>query len=278
MNKKTTVKVIELVPRPDQASKPSELIQITGHENLSAIARRSITLLWHNAHRQGVEEGKDYVIPLTDLVSVDHRSYQMVEEDIVALMQTIITVKHADGSVRRVQFLGGNDMSDPNRPSGTLTYSFDKRLVEVLRDSSIWGKISLPVLMSLSSKYAVSLYENVAQWAGLEHKISQVITVKDFRDMLGVEGTKYEAFGAFNKHVIKPVVQEINALASFNISILPIKTGRKVTHIRLGWWVKSLDEEKLAWSELQKSSIGRKVRISNQVSTVFAPTNAVKPT
>ena len=75
-----------------------------------------------------------------------------------------------DGKTRRVQFLGGNDLDDPDRPAGVLTYSFDKRLIEILKDSTIWGKIALPVLMAFTSKYAVSLYENIAQLVNLEQE------------------------------------------------------------------------------------------------------------
>ena len=58
----------------------------------------------------------------------------------------------------------------PTRPAGVLTYSFDKRLIEVLKDSTIWGKIALPVLMAFTSKYAVSLYENLAQFSNLSQE------------------------------------------------------------------------------------------------------------
>ena len=51
-----------------------------------------------------------------------------------------------------------------------LTYGFDKRLIDILKDSTIWGKIALPVVMALSSKYAISLYENVAQLVNLDKK------------------------------------------------------------------------------------------------------------
>ena len=78
----------------------------------------------------------------------------MVEEAIEALMRTILVLRMPDGKTRRVQFLGGNDLDDPDRPAGVLTYSFDKRLIEVLKDSTIWGKIALPVLMAFTSKYA----------------------------------------------------------------------------------------------------------------------------
>ena len=49
-----------------------------------------------------------------------------------------------------MQFLGGNDLEDPDRPAGVLTYSFDKRLIEVLEGSTIWGKIAIPVLMAFT--------------------------------------------------------------------------------------------------------------------------------
>ena len=266
-----TLKVFNLKPRRDQAVKPAELIQITGHQSLTLNARRSITILWHNAHMQGVEEGRDYTIEIDDLKPDDHKGYEMVEDAIIALMQTILIVKLPDGKTRRVQFLGGNDLDDPDRASGVLNYSFDKRLVEILKDSAIWGKIALPVLMAFSSKYSVSLYENVAQWTGLSHKTYQDMTLDDFRALMGVESSKYSAFGALNKHVIKHVVLEMNALASFSITVMPIKTGKKVTHIRVGWWSKSKEEMDAAWRELNRSKIGRKARISGQSVHVAEP-------
>lgn len=264
-------KVIDLKPRRDQAVKPAELIQITGHQALTLNARRSITMLWHNAHMQGIQEGRDYTIEIDDLKPDDHKGYEMVEEAIIALMRTILTVKLPDGKTRRVQFLGGNDLDDPDRPSGVLCYSFDKRLVEILKDSAIWGKIALSILMAFTSKYSVSLYENVSQWVNLSHKTYQDMALDDFRELLGVERNKYPAFGALNKHVIKNVVMEVNALAPFSVSILPVKSGKKVTHIRIGWWSKSRKELDAAWQEVNRPKIGRKARISGQAVHVTDP-------
>ena len=265
------IRVLELRPRRDQAAKPAELIQITGHQVLTLNARRAITILWHNAHLQGVEEGRDYTIEIDDLKPDHHKGYEMVEEAVIALMRTILTIRLPDGRTRRVQFLGGNDLDDPDRPCGVLTYSFDKRLVEILKDSAIWGKIALPVLMAFTSKYAVSLYENSAQWIGLSRKNFQELSLEEFRALLGVEEGKYPAFGALNKHVIKPSVGEINALAPFNITVLPTKSGKKVTRIRIGWWLKSRDELDAAWREVHQPKIGRRARISGQTDTVHAP-------
>lgn len=267
----TTLKVLNLKPRRDQAIKPAELIQITGHQTLTLNARRSITILWHNAHMQGVEEGKDYTIEIDDLKPDNHKGYEQVEEAIEALMSTILILRLPNGKKRRVQFLGGNDLDDPDRPSGVLNYSFDKRLVEILQDSAIWGKISIPVLMAFSSKYSVSLYEHISQWTGLTRKSFQDLTLNEFRELLGIEKEKYKAFGALNKHVVKPTVLELNALASFSVTIDPIKTGKKVTHIRIGWWQKEKEELAAAWLEINRSKVGRKARIAGTATTVTDP-------
>lgn len=271
MAESKTYLVIDQRALPGEAKKPAELIQVKGHEHLSLAARRAITLLWHNAHSQGIKEGADYTIEIDDLIGSRHKGYDIVEEAIESLMKTLVTVKHPDGLTTRVQFLGGNDMDAPDRPAGTLTYSFDKRLINILKNSTIWGRISFPVLLALSSKYGISLYENAAQLSGLDHKTHQVYTLEDFRTLLGVEEGKYPAFGSLNQQILKPAVQEINALAEFNISIAPVKTGKKVTHIRLGWWRKEMDEVKAAFSELQQPKVGRKARIKGNVSYVLDP-------
>jgi hypothetical protein len=160
-------------PRSREAIKPAELIQVSGHHELTLNARRAITILWYNVHLQGVAESRDYTIEIDDLKPDGHKGYEMVEEAVVALMRTILTLRLPGGKTRRVQFLGGNDLDSEDRPAGVLTDSFDKRLISVLKDSTIWGKIALPVLMAFTSKYAVSLYENVAQFTNLSRKTSQ---------------------------------------------------------------------------------------------------------
>jgi plasmid replication initiation protein len=234
-------------------------------------ARRAITVLWHNAHRQGIGPDKDYTIEIDELKPDGHKGYEMVEEAVEALMRTVIRVRLANGKTRRVQFLGGNDMDEPDRRAGVLTYSFDKLLIGLLQDSAIWGKIAIPVLMELSSKYAVSLYENVAQLSNLSLKTWQAYSLDEFRDILGVLPGKYKTFGELNKHVLKPAVAEINALAPFNVNVLPVKKGKKVVEVRIGWWPKNDAEQKSAYQELNRSKVGRKARISGTVQHVSSP-------
>ena len=266
-----TPRTLDVRPHLSEASKPSELIQIKGHQRLSLNARRAITLLWHNAHRQGIRAGQDYVIEIDDLKPDGHKGYEMVDEAIMALMRTILTVRLPDGGTRRVQLLGGNDIDDPFRESGVLHYSFDKRVISILENSTIWCKIDLPIIMILTSRYTISLYENIAQLAGLTRKCSQAFSLQEFRDVLGVENEKYQSFGALNKHIIKPAVQEINALASFTITLVPEKTGKKVTTIHIKWRTKTDEEIREAWREVDRPRVGRKARIAGLAEQVLPP-------
>jgi plasmid replication initiation protein len=278
MNQRETGKIytLDLKPRNErEATKPAELIQISGHHELTLNARRAITILWHNAHMQGVAGGKDYIIEIDDLKADKHKGYERVEDAITALMRAILTVKMPGGKTTRVQFLGGNDLDDPDRPAGVLTYSFDKRLIEILKTSTIWGKITLPVLMAFTSKYAVSLYENVSQMTGLELKQSQSFTLDEFRDMLGVQPGRYKTFGELNKHVLQPAVAEVNALAPFSISVLPVKQGKRVTSVRVGWLRKDSAALHEAFAESQRPRFGRRARIAGTVEHILPPVPSI---
>ena len=127
------VLTLDIRPRNNEAIKPAELIQVSGHHELTLNARRAITILWHHAHLQGIEEGRDYSVEIDNLKLDGHKGYEMVEEAVEALMRTILTLRLPNGKTRRVQFLGGNDLDDPDRPAGVLTYSFDRTPFSVLR-------------------------------------------------------------------------------------------------------------------------------------------------
>jgi hypothetical protein len=54
---------------------------------------------------------------------------------------------------------------------------------------------------------------------GLGLKQSAQFALDEFRNLLGVQPGQYKTFGEFNKHVIKPALDEVNALATFSLSL-----------------------------------------------------------
>lgn len=95
----------------NEISKPAELIQVTGHHLLTLNARRAITILWHNAQRQGIQKGRDYTIETDEFNK--QASSDPLEETVQALMCTALTVKLANGETHHVQFLRGDNPVTP---------------------------------------------------------------------------------------------------------------------------------------------------------------------
>jgi plasmid replication initiation protein len=127
------------------------------------------------------------------------------------------------------------------------------------------------ILMAFNSKYAVSLHENLAQYTNLSLKNFQDYSLEEFRDLMGVPPGRYKTFGELNKHVIKPAVEEVNALAPFGLSLLPIKQGKRVVQIKIGWWTKDNSQLHNTFDELQRSKVGRRARISDNTEHVADP-------
>lgn len=262
------LRTLDLQPGHGEMIKPAELIDIHGATALTLSARRLYNLLI--AHAFGPDmgrEGSEWTIEIGSLRGA-HDSNDRLEDSILALMKTIVTVKLADGVTRRVALLGGNDMGDPDRARGTLTYSFDKRLAPLLRESSVFGKLELEVMRAFSTKYALALYEALARRVRLSSVFSETFTLEEFRDLLGVPDGKLLPFSNLKLKAITPAATEINALASFGCKVEPVKTGRMVTGVRLFWWRKSVDELKEAFAEVRRPRTGRRARVTKTVEIV----------
>ena len=261
-------RTIELTPVPGEMLKPAELIDIDGATGLTLAARRLYNQLIGHAFGPDMgKEGQEWTIRVSDLRGA-HKGNERLEDSILALMKTIVTVRLPNGATRRVALLGGNDMGDPDRAHGTLTYSFDKRLVPLLRESSVFGKLELAVMHGFTTKYGLALYEALARRVRLKSKFFEDFELAALRELLGVPPDKLGTFSNLKLRAITPAVDEINAISSFGCQIEPLKTGRKVTHVRVYWWRKDIDGLKEAYAELQRPKVGRRARIAGEIDEI----------
>ena len=60
-------------------------------------------------------------------------------------------------------------------------------------------------------------------------------------------------------------------MASFGITILPVKQGKKVKDVTVGWWPKNTDSLKASWEELQRTKLGRRARVAGLAEHVVDP-------
>ena len=135
----------------------------------------------------------------------------------------------------------------------------------LLKDSTVFAKLETEVLRAFTSKYALALYEAVARRVRLKHIFTERFSMDDFRELLGVEADKLTTFGNLNQYAIKPALMEVNALSDFTVTVVPEKTGRRVTGVLIGWGAKDIEGRKAAYAELQRPRVGRKARITGTV-------------
>lgn len=244
--------------------KPGELIDIVEVTPLTLNDRRIYNCLLANAW-DTIAEDKQHSIRKSDL-RFNHNGTDRLDASIERLMGAIVRVRHENGDVTRVQLLGAN--TEGQSRDGILRYRFDRDLRSIIKNSRVFARIRAEVTFALSSKYALALYEMIQKRGNLEYKHSEDFELDELRALLGVAKDKLTSFADFKRRALAPAVKEVNALGDFGVSMLPIKTGRAVTGVRLHWYRKSEDELKAAYQELMRSRVGRQARIDGTVEVL----------
>jgi plasmid replication initiation protein len=180
-------------------------------------------------------------------------------------MTTLVEVEGED-LWQASQLLGTAEV-DTTSNRGVVRYTFPKKLAEMLKDSTIFAKLDLEVMRSFRSKYAFSLYEAIARRIRMK-RFTENLTMQELRDILGVEEGKLGVYKNLNKYAIQPALTEVNAITPYTVSIVPQKKGRKVVSFIMGWEVKTEEQLKAAYTEMNRHSVGRRARAEREVETI----------
>lgn len=260
-------RTVEARPNAESLIKPGELVDLVEVTPLTLADRRIYNQLLENAW-DAIDKPVTHVISKSDLRG-SHNSNDRVGESVERLMSCIVKVKvlrDGEEAIERVQLLGGN--IETTRRDGLLEYEIPQRLRRIIKDSTVFARLQREVMFALSSKYALTLYEMIQKRGNLKYRSSERFSLEDLRGVLGVPKGKLTSWSNLKLRAIDPALVEVNALSDFVVSIEPIKTGRRVTHIELRWWRKDSGGTAAAERELSFSKVGRKARMGGQSETV----------
>lgn len=230
-------RTIEARATPDSLIKPGELVDLVEVTPLTLADRRIYNLLLENAW-DSIDKPVIHTISKTRLRG-SHNSNDRIGESIERLMAAIVKVKvtqNGETAIERVQLLGGN--VEFETPDGLLHYEIPPRLRRIIKDSTIFARLQKEVMFALSSKYALTLYEMVQKRGNLIYRSSEDFLISEMRGVLGVPKGKLTTWSNLYNRAIRRAVEEVNQLSDYLVEIEPLKTGRKVSHIRLKWWKK----------------------------------------
>ena len=133
-------------------------------------------------------------------------------------------------------------------------------------ESNHWAILDRQAVFHLGSKYSVLLFQHIASLQNLKHVTSKRFTVPDLRAMFGMSDGKFSRFADLNKHIIKPVIAEINSdITRLHLTVTYHKVGRTVAEVEIAWEVKA-DLTKVK-DEQERPKVGRKARRDGTAET-----------
>lgn len=244
--------------------KPGELVDVVELTPLKLTDRRTFNLLIAAAW-DTIADDVEHSVAKRDLRTPNNNANDRLDDSIGRLMGARVRVKiERDGKeyIRSVSLL--ETVEEPVRADGQVYYRFPRPLRKLISDSSIFARLSKEVMLNLSSKYSLALYEMVQKRGNLKHKTTEIFEVKELRELLGVPTEKLQRYNNFKNRALSLAVTEVNGLAEHGVAFHEVKKGKTVTHVELSWWKKSEEELRAAYAELNQPRIGRNARLSKR--------------
>jgi hypothetical protein len=265
-------RTIDQKPTSEDFAKARELIEARGTGNLSLHDRRVVNLLYKNAGTRLCDD-VDHVIGIKELRGA-HKGGERVKDSIIRLQTTLVRVptvdKNGKPATKRVAILSDTATTDDeDDPNGQVVYSFSRGMREIIKDSTLWGRVRTAVVFAFTSKYSVSLYELVTARINLERVWDEQFSLKDFRALLGVPEDKLLRMPDLLRNCINVAIAEVNGMADFGVKVEPMRKGGKirgkVAGFKVSWWRKNAQQLREAYQEIKQPKVGRRARLTGTV-------------
>ena len=278
-------RTIEQKTNHDGFPKPGELIEMTGTHALEASDLAILNLLYQHAHDSGklLDPSAEWEVPLATVRQSfsKHESSDRLRDNLTRLMSVKVNVIYVaqpsdavDGPEQRVVITGLFDFFDVSAKElakrATLRYGLPRKLAPILETSGRWGRIKGEIVCSMTSKYAITLYELIQLRANMERCV-ETFPIDRFRELLGVPPGTYARADNFQRKVVDPAELEVNGLSDMGVQIeLRRRHSRAPIHtVAIAWWSKSGDEFRAALQERNRSKLGRMARLKGLAEPVI---------
>ncbi len=222
----------------DNLIKNSAVIAISN--KISLLQRKIFNFLIAHAYSDlaKVDNYKIDIKYLKSIVWFNSKNIIYLKESLKQLMSTVVEFNllgKDKESWSATTLLSSVEFSD-----GKCTYSFSPVLRKKLHQPNIYAKIKLSMMKLFSSKYALCLYEIFIDY----HNIWQtpVISLDEFRKLMGIEESQYTEFKRLSLRVIKPALKELNAIGWYKAEVKYQRENRKI--VALKFYFKAIETSK----------------------------------
>lgn len=189
--------------------KHSGLIQ-TNVGNLTLTQRKLINFLIYVAQSSGDQKiYKTSISNIKQICNFTSTENISVKEQLKDLAKITIEFNYLDKdkyNVWGISTLLASAIVTPNL--GTVEFEFSNLLKSKIFNPSMYASLNVILIAGLKCSYAVILYEFLRDY--LTAPSVPVITIDEFRNLLGINKEKYTFFPNFKRNVLNPAVEEVN--------------------------------------------------------------------
>ena len=215
-----------------QVIKHSAAIQISNEVNI--LQRRAWNVLLANAF-DDLAKKEIFEITLKDLAQIlrfDSKNDRYLKEALKALNKNQVewNILGKDGNEWGVTTL----LAEAKIINGICTYAYGPTLRERLHNPEMYAKISLSLQNQFRSKHSLALYELFVDYFNIKIAYGEtpLISIEEFRRLLGLNEEEYKEFRDLNKSVIKKALKEINKISDLTVEVEYKKKGRRVAALK----------------------------------------------
>ena len=217
----------------NEVIKASPAIQI--QSKITHLQRRAWNVLLANAYDElpNRDIHRVSVAELAKKLGFNSHNEDYLKETLEALVDC--TVKwNILGKDKKVEWGVASLLGSAEIKNGICTYSFAAHLRYKLYNPRIYTKLNLRLQNQFTSRYALILWEVCFDYFDLSRNEGETpfIPLETFRELMGLDSNEYAVFKVLNRDVIKPAIEEINALTNFYIEIENRRFGRKIAELK----------------------------------------------
>lgn len=181
------------------------------------------------------ENFQEYEIKILDYlvltgIEKNGKSYQSIKDSIKALADKSTWVETENRGEVLIRWLQKVRI---DKEQGTIFVRIDEDLKPyLLQIKENYTQYELVFTMMLKSKYSIRAYEYfISKHFNKLVPYSFKVDIEEFKKRVGAE--RYNNYKDLNTRVIKPIIYELNEYTDKNISIEPIKEGRKTKYLNV---------------------------------------------
>jgi hypothetical protein len=201
---------------------------------LTLVQRKIANALLFNAYSEllSKSEHQIHVTHLCELIGYNSHDQKAIKKALVSLISAVIEWNLIDKNNLddQGQWNASAIISDASIKGAVCSYSYSKRMRELLHSPAVYGRLNMKVQARFKSSYGLALYENCIRYQNISE--TPWFDLLTFRKLMGVDESKYSAFKDFRKRVIDIASKEVNEHSYLAVDYLLKKAGRKVIAIK----------------------------------------------